>query len=108
MQYTYTACFSILLAEMAKKNTYALLPHVAEDEIASSDDDFDVRTQHKHLMKMFTLPDGYKYTKKDEVIKQFQDEALQAAWPAPALAQPPAGQKQLPISSFFVANNTQH
>ena len=49
-----------------------------------------VRTQHTHLMKKFTMPDDYKYTKKDEVIKQFQDEALEAARPAPALVEPPS------------------
>jgi len=59
-------------------------------------------------MKMFTMPDDHKCTKKDEVIKQFQDEALRAAKPAPAPAEPHPKQKQLSISSFFVANNTQH
>ena len=37
MQCTYTTCFSILLAEITGK-VHAFLPHVAEDEIASSDD----------------------------------------------------------------------
>ena len=57
---------------------------------------------------MFTMPDGYKYTKTDEVAKQFQEEALEAARPAPAPAEPLAKQKQLSISSFFVGNNNQH
>ena len=38
MQCTVATCFSFLLAEVAEK-LYSLLPHVAEDEIASSDDD---------------------------------------------------------------------
>ena len=57
---------------------------------------------------MFTMPDHYTYTKEDEVIKQFQEEALEPARPAPAPAEPLAKQKQLSISSFFVANNNQH
>ena len=35
-------------------------------------------------LKMFTLPSDYTYTKSDEVIKRFQDDALEAARPAPA------------------------
>jgi len=67
-----------------------------------------VRTQRTRLMKLFTMPDDYKYSKKDEVIKQFQDEALEAAKPEPAPAEPHPKQKQLSISSFFIANNAQH
>jgi len=38
---------------------------------------------------------------------QFPDEALEAAKPVPAPAEPLPKQKQLYISSFFVANNPQ-
>ena len=59
------------------------------------------------IVKMFTMPDVYKYGKKDEDIKHFQEEALEAARPATAPAEPLAKPRQLPIS-FVVANNNQH
>ena len=65
-------------------------------------------SQHAGLMQMFTMPDGYRCTKKDEDFNQFQEEALEAARPAPAPAEPPAKQKQLSVSSFLAANNNRH
>ena len=38
-----------------------------------------VRTQHTGLMKMVTMPSDYKCTIRDEGIKQFQEDALEAA-----------------------------
>ena len=67
-----------------------------------------VRTQRTGLMQMFTLSDDCTYTTKDEVIKQFQEAALEAARPAPAPAEPLANQKRLSISSFLVANKREN
>ena len=65
------------------------------------------RTMTWHLMKMITMPDGYKYTKKDEVIKQFQEEARAAAKrPAPAPAEPLAKKEQPSISSSLLLTPT--
>mmetsp|Transcript_5908 Transcript_5908/g.10671 ORF Transcript_5908/g.10671 Transcript_5908/m.10671 type:complete len:81 (+) Transcript_5908:681-923(+) len=53
-------------------------------------------------MKMFTVPDDCKHPKNDEVIKQFEDEALEAAKPAP----PPCNAEAVSVSSVFVAHKT--
>ena len=69
-----------------------------------------VCTQRTGLMKTFTLPSDCKYTKKDEFIKQFREDALGAANPGPVPAVHPThcGQKQLSISSFFIGDTNQH
>ena len=95
---------SIIVAE-----AHALTTRASESTILDQFVSFGyVRTQPTSLMKMFPMPTDYKYTKEDEVIKQFREEALEAARPAPAPTEPLAEQKQLSISSFFAAHNTQH
>ena len=67
-----------------------------------------IRTQQTGLMNMSTMPSDWAYTKRDEVIKQFQEDALEVARPAPATHPAHCAQKLLSISSFFVGNNNQH
>ena len=67
-----------------------------------------VRTQRTGLMKIFTMPSDYKYTSRDEVTKQFQEDALEAARPAPAAHPAHCLPKQLAVFSFFVGNSNQH
>ena len=95
---------SIIVAEAHELNTRPLEPTIFDKFVSFG----YVRTPHTRLIKVFTTPDDSKHSKKDGVIKQSQEEALEAARPGPAPAEPLAKEKQLSIASFFVANNTQH
>ena len=59
-------------------------------------------------MKKFTMPGDNKYTKNDEVFKQTQEDALEAAKPAPPAHPAHCLPKQLAVFSFFVGNSNQH
>ena len=65
-----------------------------------------IHTQYTGLMKLFTMPSDYKYSKKDDVIQALQATVLVTAKPPPA-AEPivQLKRKQPSITSYFRPNN---
>ena len=82
----------------------ALEPTISEQSVSFG----YVHTQRTGLMKKFTMPGDNKYTKNDEVFKQTQEDALEAAKPAPPAHPAHCLPKQLAVFSFFVGNSNQH